>query len=145
MSRQLHEIVPCLYLANFASAEQLSDPDALVVNCTKNMPMVRGDGLRLAVDDDGSAEATHAMAMALPYVVRRIHEAVCAGGRQVVVHCLAGQQRSPAVVAAYLMRHRSMTPQQAVEHVRGCKPDAFFCSVNFWAALEQFRVFCSSM
>ena len=40
----------------------------------------------------------------------------------VLVHCKAGVSRSASIVAAYLMRHKSMTLDKALEHLRSCRP-----------------------
>jgi protein-tyrosine phosphatase len=58
-------------------------------------------------------------------------------GQPVVVHCHAGQQRSAAVMAAYLMWTRKMSLEQSVSYIKLCKPDAFLYGVNFREALEK--------
>jgi hypothetical protein len=57
-------------------------------------------------------------------VLQRIDAALRAGKR-VLVHCQAGAQRSPAVVAAYLVALRGMGLEEAVA--------LLFCSAFFWA------------
>jgi protein-tyrosine phosphatase len=56
----------------------------------------------------------------------------------VVVHCRAGQQRSAAVMAAYLMR-KGMGLEQAIKYIKSRKPDAFYWNVNFMPALKIFE------
>jgi len=135
----LYEIIPHLYLANHKSAADFSPADAYIVNCTKELPMVRSRGMRIAVDDNQSPTSMREMYHALPGATDAIHACICEG-QDVVVHCHAGQQRSPAVVAAYLVRHHGFTLEDAVRHVRAKKPDAFFWEVNFKAALEWFAM-----
>lgn len=44
--------------------------------------------------------------------------------RPTLVHCHAGQDRTGAILAGYLITYRRMTPQQALEHLRAAKPTA---------------------
>lgn len=115
-----------------------TDP-IFVVNCTKDFPMVSKDGIRIPVNDDGSKEALDGMLMAFSSATNQIEEWLLAG-RRVVVHCLAGQQRSPAVIAAFLMDHRSFGLQEAIRYIRCKKPDAFFWHVNFRDPLERYAI-----
>lgn len=127
------QIVDRLYLSNFNDIKRVPD-DWYVVNCTKDFPMLR-KGMRVAVDDDGNE--IDVMYQALPAAVAYIHERVTSGDN-VVVHCLAGQQRSPTVVCAYLMAYHKVSMQDAISHIRHKKPDAFLWDVNFRIALEQY-------
>lgn len=133
----MYEILQGLYLCNFQEAQACTG-HAFIVNCTKDLPMVRDIGIRIPVDDNGAVESLHAMYMCLPFAVQQIDEAL----RQnipVVVHCLAGQQRSPAVVCAYLMKTLGWTLEESIRYVRQRKPDAFFWSVNFKDSLVMFH------
>lgn len=99
--------------------------------------MLHENGIRLAVDDDMNRQSIYDMFLALPNIVQQI-DTQLQNNKQVVVHCLAGQQRSPAVVAAYLISKRGMELEDAIRFVREKKKDAFFWSVNFRDALEHF-------
>lgn len=138
-----YEVCPHVFLASYGGArEAASAPDAdyFVVNCTRDLPMVAAAAaahVRVAVDDNGTPTSMEALLGALPSVVDAMH-GQASRGRDVLVHCLAGQQRSPAVVAAYLVRHHGHTLDSAVRHVRACKPDAFLGGINFWRSLERF-------
>jgi hypothetical protein len=138
-------IEPRLYLSNwtaFSDASETAGPVPFYqVNCTRDLPMVCDSGargFRVPVDDDGSAESNDAMRHNLPAVVDMVCRALSAG-ETVVVHCKAGQQRSPAVIAAYLMVSRGMDAATAMEAVRVIKPDAFLWVANFHAALKGFE------
>lgn len=130
----MYYILPRLYLSNFPEA-RTAPSDMFIINCSKDLPMV-GPGLRLPVDDDLSEEAMQTMAQALPKILKII-ESIRSSGQNVLVHCRAGQQRSAAVVAAYMMSH-GMCKQDAIRFVQSKKPDAFLWGVNFDPVLENF-------
>jgi protein-tyrosine phosphatase len=56
---------------------------------------------------------------------------------EVIVHCWAGQQRSAAVVAAYLIRYENMTKDDAMRFVKRHKSDAFASGATFDPALTS--------
>lgn len=134
----LYEILPHLYLSNFPDAARETPRGFFVVNCTMNLPMVYGYGMRLPVNDDLQPESIDIMSRALPVVVEQIDNVITSGG-DVLVHCAAGQQRSAAVVAAYLMYNAGMSRDQAIAFIRSKKPDAFLTGVNFENSLKDFE------
>lgn len=150
----VYEIVPNLYLGSFGAAQAAYRerfPTAFVVNATKDLAMLgandgaaAADGLRIAVDDNGTLTAVLDLLHALPAACSAI-DAALAAGRPVLVHCYAGQQRSPAVVAAYLMYARRLSAEAAVRFVRERKPDAFFWTVNFKQTLELWARQCPAL
>lgn len=133
----MYEIVPGLWLSNFLDASKNTPPRAFVVNCTKDLPMISDYGVRIPVDDDLRTESQHILVQSLPSVIQSI-DGVLKNGGKVVIHCWAGQQRSAATVAAYLMT-RGMSMGHAVEHIRSIKNDAFINSINFFPALKMFE------
>lgn len=134
----MFEIIPKLYLSAYHDI-QVDTPDAFIVNCTKDLPMQTTRNYRLAVDDDGNKNSLDTMFLKFPEVTDRIHEEL-QNGHTVIVHCLAGQQRSPSVVAAYLMTYHKYTLEEAVRHIRSQKPDAFFWSINFLDSLQRYAM-----
>ena len=76
-----------------------------------------GIGIRVPVHDNGTQESKDKMAEFLPDVIEII-EAQLGHGNRVVVHCLAAQQRSPAVIAAYLMKNMKLTLDEAVKYIQ---------------------------
>ncbi|MEA3249495.1 MAG: dual specificity protein phosphatase family protein [Patescibacteria group bacterium] len=49
-------------------------------------------------------------------------EEMLARGKKVYIHCKNGQGRAPTFYAAYLIRKRGMTPDEAVAHIKSKKP-----------------------
>ena len=132
----MYEIIPNLYLS--AYHDIVVTPNTFIVNCTKNLDMLNDNNLRISVDDDRSPEALRGMLQKLPYAIEVIQTKL-KQNQVVVVHCLAGQQRSPAVIAAYLMAIHKYTLQDAIDYIKGIKKDAFFWTVNFRNTLEQYE------
>lgn len=135
----MYEIIYGLYLASFADAEQGAlYAHYVFVNCTRDLPML-GPGIRIPVDDDLRPESIQNLYKALPDTIKWIDEKLDRGN-SVVVHCAAGQQRSAAVVAAYLIQKKGYSVDQAVQYLRKIKPDAFYMNVNFRPALDQWSL-----
>jgi protein-tyrosine phosphatase len=130
----MYFIIPQLYLSDYEDAKA-APANWFIINCSKDLPMV-GQGMRLPVNDDLSDEAMQTMSRALPRIINIIDNIRSKGGN-VLVHCFAGQQRSAAVVAAYMMS-KGMCKQDAIQFVRSKKSDAFLTGVNFNPVLENF-------
>jgi predicted protein tyrosine phosphatase len=137
-------VLPNLLLGNVGDSETLGPQMALVVNCTADLPF-HGDTstqaqLRVGVHDNGDDRQQDLLLRHLvdTDLLERIGRTL-ADGRRVLVHCRAGQQRSAAVVAAYLMASTGCTAADAIARLRGCKRDAFFGAVNFHRTLTAFE------
>lgn len=136
------EIVPQVWVGSRRDAH---DPAFMrrgnirhVINCTRDVSFrfPRLNGFRIPVDDDFSENET--MARNLPIAVAAIESAVAFGNEGVLVHCVAGMQRSAAVVAALLMKRYRWTPAQAMAHMQAVKPETFRPYPTFARALDEF-------
>jgi len=60
-------------------------------------------------------------------------------GKNILVHCLAGNQRSAAFVVAFLMFYKNIRLEDSVKYVLEKKPNVFFFgqTINFKNALEK--------
>ena len=134
----IYEIYKNLYLSSYSAAKEYTFiNESFIVNCTTDIPMIHNFGVRVSVNEDGN---TDNLLFILPDIVRIIDEQILKGIK-VIVHCLSGQQRSPAVVCAYIIwKNRNITLQQAILHIRSIKNDVFFWSVHFRDALELYEM-----
>jgi protein-tyrosine phosphatase len=66
-------------------------------------------------------------------------------GRNVLVHCSMGMQRSPAVVAAYLIKYNKLNVEEAMDYVKRKRPEAFFYKSTFERALLQWEIEAGSI
>jgi len=126
----MYEIVPNLYLSSFRGLDV--DHEWIVINCSNDLPM-KGYGIRIPIND--SPEENDRMYQAFTEVIPWINSH---RDRKIVVHCVAGQQRSAAVVAAFLISNdRRNSVDQIIEFIKSKKPDAFLGHQTFRPALER--------
>lgn len=134
----MYEIIPNLYLSNYRDVVNSIDSDSeyFVINCTKDLPMVKTKygGTRLYVDDSPLSEKT--MTKNLPLMTRYIDDQL-KKGHKVVVHCFAGQQRSAAVVATYLITKKGYSYDDAIKYIKRKKHDAFYDGVHFEESIKK--------
>jgi len=136
------EIIPNLYLLSWSETQDKFKelPNAYIVNCTKNLPFLTDNSIRIEVDDDGNKENIDNMFMYYISVIDIIDEKLKAN-TPVFVHCLAGMQRSPSVIAAYLMSKKGYTLVESILEIRNKRKESFFWQVNFKDSLERFYSF----
>ena len=110
-----------------------------VINCTRDVAFKfpRLNGFRIAVDDDVAENKE--MARHLPLAVAAIESAVAFGTEGVLVHCMAGMQRSATVVCALLMKRHAWTPTQAMAHMQTIKAETFRPYPTFHRALVEYH------
>ncbi|CAL9096385.1 unnamed protein product [Musa acuminata var. zebrina] len=58
-------------------------------------------------------------------------------GTMTYVHCKAGRGRSATVVLCYLIKHKNMTPLEALEYVRSKRPRVLLAPAQ-WQAVQEF-------
>ncbi len=112
-----------------------------VINCTPNVPMkFKVKYMHIDIDDSLQQKDINKMIEALPYAISFIHKYRDLEGKNVLVHCHAGMQRSAAIVVAYLSHYHKMTLKQAIKHVIRFRPVAFHHgrNVNFEQALLHY-------
>lgn len=141
----MSEVVPRLWLGGAGEAKELSAAADMVVNCTCDLPFWNpmAYNVRLAVKDNGERTESVKLFDMLEddEVFEAIHAALSAGKR-VLVHCRAGEQRSAAVVACYVVWRWRMDPLDAIAYVRSKRPEAFLGGANFMDAILHYAKAC---
>lgn len=110
----------------------------LVVNCTHNLPrkFLHLDFVRVPVHDNRDDDRL--MFRHLPEAVEAIRDHR-ARGNAVLVHCFAGVSRSATVCAAYLVRERGMSVEEAIAAIQAKKPETFGSRPVFEKALRDYH------
>ncbi len=137
-----NEIVPRLWLGNKTAAADeawLKQQNITVVfNCTKTLPFANTIRrmYRIPVDDNLEAgEISNLADWAAETQVKLYRE--YQAGRNILVHCHAGMQRSAAVVAMFLMTLYGMNADEAMRFVKSKRSVAFFPVANFERAIRR--------
>jgi protein-tyrosine phosphatase len=141
-----HEIVQGIFLGNKEAAHDENflrrHKIQLIVNCTKDVPFQEHfrtiEHYRVPIDDKLAHEDSAKLLRLLPLILERIMKMHYAG-KNVLVHCFAGMQRSAAVVAGLLIFVHGMSADQAVKYIRSIRPIAFTPGVNFMYTLKKFE------
>lgn len=139
-----HEIIPRLWLGNFKASqdEQFLKRVGIesVFNCTKDLPFhpsIRRR-YRVPVDDNLQEPEIRNLELWSYEIVYKLNNEY-KQGHPILVHCAAGMQRSPAVIAMFLIAFAGMTHEQAIQYIQSRRPIAFFMNANFLPAIKGFE------
>jgi len=143
-SNNADEIIPRLWLGNVKSSqdEQFIKQNNIqvVFNCTKNLgfsPIIP-EKYRIPLDDNLEEDEIRNMALWSNEIAFKILSEYLAG-KTILVHCMAGMQRSAASVAMFLIAFYKFKTDEAIEFIRKKRPIAFYHSINFYRSIEYFN------
>jgi hypothetical protein len=138
-----NEILPNLWLGNARAS--MSEPFIaekgiqVVFNCTKNLPFSPMIPIkyRIPVDDNLEEEEIRNMELWSGEIAFKIM-AEYKQGRHILVHCMAGMQRSAASVAFMLIAHLHMRGLDAMKMIKEKRSIAFHPRANFGRSIQYF-------
>ena len=133
------KIIEYLFVGS-ARALNTTDKFDMIVNCTKDslisFPDYCKNCIRIPVADDPQESARFIELLCQTNVLEKINNAI-ENKENVLVHCFAGQQRSCALVACYLIKYHNLGPGEAINYIRVKRRIAFFGEVNFISAIKN--------
>lgn len=139
-----NEILPRLWLGNYAASQDESFLKSkgidTVFNCTKDLPFhpsIRRR-YRVPVDDNLKQEEIRNMELWSYEIVYKLQNEY-KEGHPILVHCAAGMQRSPAVIAMFIIAMSGLKSDQAMGYIQSKRPVAFFMNANFGQAIRGFE------
>ncbi len=143
------EIIPDLWIGNHESIEDLiflnENKFSLIINCTKdiefNKHYTNCENIRLPIDDQPHRNLFQSnidLYNKLDDVVEYIHEYL-GQNKSVLIFCREGRQRSPTVVAGYIMKYGRVNSKQAIEYIRSKRSNTFEPKINFHMTLQKFE------
>ncbi|XP_053647591.2 dual specificity protein phosphatase 14 [Cherax quadricarinatus] len=124
LASQVSFITEGLYLCGARAVRQARLRElgvTCVVNATVELPTLPLDGVEVVPVRVSDAQDSD-LAVHLDTISDKIEELRRRGGC-VMVHCVAGVSRSPALVLAYLVKYEDMSLRQAFLHVRSSRPN----------------------
>jgi protein-tyrosine phosphatase len=119
------EIINGLYVGSADS--RYCDFFDLVINCTPNIKTLSGfqnrNNLRLSIPDsfDCIEKCTSYLTTSCRSIPHLIDEYLKLG-KKVLIHCSAGRNRSPVIVAAFLILKRSFSVSEAIRYLKSRRP-----------------------
>jgi protein tyrosine phosphatase len=128
-----------LYIGNIDSLKDASK-FSVIINCTKHIPFTTIPHItyiRVPVNDTPLENENILKYVKEFNVLNIIHESRLQG-KNVLVHCHAGMQRSCAVVALYLIQYYKLTPERAIQIIKSKRAIAFYPEPTFQKALESY-------
>ena len=162
-----NEIIPNLFLGSIEASENFDFIDnkniSVIINCSKDIPNKFSLNLlkpieeapkeirewlynnsyyikyyRVPVDDSGKEidiDDFYKYTLEILGSVKKEYES----GKSILVHCLAGSQRSASFVCAFIMLYYKMSLIESIEYLLSKKPNVFFFGnqINFKKALEK--------
>lgn len=138
-----NEIIPHLWLGN---AKASMDEDfirknniVVVFNCTKNLAFspIIPIKYRVPVDDNLEEEEIRNMELWSGEIAFKIM-AEYIEGKTILVHCMAGMQRSAASVAFMLIVYKKMRALDAMRYIKERRSIAFYPRANFGRSIDYF-------
>jgi protein-tyrosine phosphatase len=138
-----NEILPNLWLGNARASmsEQFIAEKGIqvVFNCTKNLPFSPMIPIkyRIPVDDNLEEEEIRNMELWSSEIAFKIM-AEYKQGKRILVHCMAGMQRSAASIAFMLIAHLHMRGRDVMKMIKEKRSIAFHPRANFGRSIEYF-------
>jgi hypothetical protein len=142
-SDNANEIIPRLWLGN---AKASMDEDfirqnniTVVFNCTKNLPFSPMIPIKYRIPVDDNLEEQEIRNMELwssEISYKMMTEYV--EGKTILVHCMAGMQRSAASVAFFLISYLKMRALDAMKMIKEKRMVAFYPRANFGRSIDYF-------
>lgn len=138
-----NEIIPRLWLGNVRASQDdqfiKQNNIEVVFNCTKNLPFSPSIPYkyRIPLDDNLEEEEIRNMALWSNEIAFKII-AEYLSGKSILVHCMAGMQRSAASVAMFLIAFQKIRASDAIQFIKQKRPVAFFTQANFGPSIMYF-------
>jgi hypothetical protein len=142
-SNNADEILPGLWLGNAKASQDENfirqNNIQVVFNCTKNLSFspIIPIKYRIPLDDNLEEEEIRNMELWSAEVCFKILKEY-SEGKRILVHCMAGMQRSAASVAFVIIVTKKLHAIEAMNFIRSRRKIAFFPSANFGRAIHYF-------
>ena len=112
----------------------------VVFNCTKDLPFknIAPTQYRIPLDDNLEDQEIYNAGLWAGEIAYRIAKEY-KEGKRILVHCMAGRQRSAMSVAVFLILYRGFTTDEAIGAIRSKRSIAFSPSANFKRSIQAFE------
>lgn len=138
-ANKIDKVIDNLYIGNYDGALDkniiLSHGIKTIVNCTKRKDKINMNVnyLQIPIDDPPYMNDINYVNKNFVDIVNFISNARNYGN--VLVHCVAGSQRSATIVAIFLMVKFKLNYKDAIQFMKSKRPICFFGNVNYMDSL----------
>jgi len=139
------QITNNIYLGNYNDSlnNDFINNFNLVINCSTNLPFnnnINNDikKIRIFINDDLSYKSNIDLYNYLNNITDIIHN-YSKKKEKIFIYCYAGKQRSPSVIAAYLIRYYNFTIYEAINYIKQKNNNTFKPKINFYNTLNKFH------
>jgi len=139
-----HEILPRLWLGDYHASQDETflrgNHIDVVFNCTKDLPFSRvvPKMYRIPLDDNLEEVEIRNAGLWSGEIAMKILNHYRAGDR-ILVHCMAGRQRSAASIAMFLVLVTGKRTDQVIQQIRAKRQVAFYPAPNFLKSIQMFE------
>lgn len=145
MLHHINEIFDHLYLGDAGFIYENKLPElSLVINCCPEVTIkynklnIKPDVVYLKFNDDPEESDKLLQILDTTKILEKMHDYI-SRGKNVLVHCAMGVQRSATIVACYLLKYYKATIETTILHIKHRRPQSFENGVNFTKVLQHFR------
>ena len=115
----------------------------LIINCSKNLPFYpkinnQIKKIRISINDDLSTKSNIDLYNYLNYIIPIIHQ-YSKNNKKIFIYCNAGIQRSPSIIAAYLIKYYDFSIYEAIEYIKKKNNNTFKPKINFYNSLNNYH------
>lgn len=138
----MSEVIKNLFLGNSQDAKDMNNVD-MVINCTTSLPFYANNALqiRILIEDNGNQDEYKKLYDAIEdnLLFEKMDE-LLKNKKTILCHCMAGQQRSAALIACFIIWKYNMDIYDAIGFVKSQRPIAFFGDINFMPTIKHYFV-----
>lgn len=130
-----------IFVGNRVSAQKYNKDFSLIINCSIDIPFYSEslEQLKIRIPVDDSPEyALYLYSFLKTNKTLDLIDNYYKSNKKVLIHCMAGAQRSAAVAACYLVAKHNFKPEDAIAYIKSKRPIAFLGHVNFKETIDMF-------
>ena len=142
-----NKIINNIYLGNYNDSmnNDFINDFNLIINCSKDLPFNSNINnnikkIRISINDDLSKQSNIDLYNYLSYITNVIHQ-YNNNNKKIFIYCYAGKQRSPSIIAAYLIKYYNFSTYEAINYIKQKKNNTFKPKVNFYNSLNNFQTY----
>ena len=138
------KILNNIYLGNYNDSlnNNFINNFQMIINCSKDLPFNKKINnhtkkIRLNINDDLTRKSNIELYNYLNYITSIIHY-YSENNKKIFIYCYAGKQRSPSIIAAYLIKYYNFSLNEAINFIKLKNYNTFSPRPNFYNSLNEF-------